>query len=290
MRDDFAIFVLTHGRPAGVSATLGALRRARYTGRWFLVLDTEDDTADEYRARWGADRVLLFDKDEIAQEFDLADNFDGPRGVIVYARNAVPHLARQLGLRYFMQLDDDYQQFEHRYYRERDAVLAQCYTYRLDDVLEAFLAFLEDTGALTVALAQGGDLLGGLHGSFHRQAVKRKAMNTFIARTDRPVPFVGRLNEDVNTYVWRGSQGELFFTVLDIAIVQTATQQQGGGMTGAYLNTGSYTKSFYAVMFAPSCVRIAYLGDHHDRLHHQVAWDHAVPKIIPGRLRKPAAA
>lgn len=88
MRDDFGIFILSHGRPAEVSRTIRALTKARYTGHWWIVLDTEDTTADDYAARWGADRLLTFDKDQIAETFDLADN-GGPRGVIVYARNAV---------------------------------------------------------------------------------------------------------------------------------------------------------------------------------------------------------
>lgn len=34
------------------------------------------------------------------------------------------------------------------------------------------------------------------------------------------------------------------------------------------------------VMAAPSCVKIASMGDGHLRIHHEVRWKNAVPKII----------
>lgn len=283
MRDDFAIFVLTHGRPEGVALTLHALTKSRYTGRWYLVLDDEDDTADRYAEKWGPDRILTFNKDAVvAAGHDLADN-GGPRGVIFYARNAAPVLARDLGLTYYMQLDDDYTYFAHRL--DRGGSLTYAFIYHMDDVLTALVDFLDASGALTVAFAQGGDFIGGVNGSFKRR-VLRKAMNTFIARVDRPIAFVGRINEDVNTYVWRGGQGELFLTLTDVAMNQLNTQSQGGGMTGAYLDGGTYRKSFYTVMLAPSCVKVGTIGELTHRVHHAIRWGNAVPKIVPGRFSK----
>lgn len=286
MRDDFGVFILSHGRPELVGMTVGALTKARYSGRWWIVLDTDDETAPEYAARWGNDRLLYFDKDDVEGTFDVGDN-RGPRGVSVYARNAIPHFAVDLGLTYYMQLDDDYTYFAHRL--NRDGTLTYAYCYRLDEVLEAFIRFLEDSGALTVAFAQGGDFIGGVNGSW-RSPVKRKAMNTFIARVDRPIRFVGRLNEDVNTYVWRGSQGDLFLTVTDFAINQVNTQENAGGVTAAYAETGTYVKSFYTLLWHPSSVKIATIGDLHHRMHHQVSWRHTVPRILSDRWRAPHVA
>lgn len=285
MRDDFGIFILTHGRPDGVALTIYALAKARYTGRWWLVLDDEDETRDAYAERWGADRILTFNKDETAETFDLMDN-GGPRGVSVYARNAIPVLARQLGLTYHMDLDDDYTYFAHRL--DRGGSLTYAFIYHMDEVLSALLDFLDASGALAVAFAQGGDFIGGVNGSFKRR-VLRKAMNTFIARVDRPVRYVGRMNEDVNTYVWRGSQGDLFLTLTDVAMNQLNTQSQGGGLTEAYLHGGTYRKSFYTVMLAPSCVKVGTIGELAHRVHHSIRWGNAVPKILPARFAKATA-
>jgi hypothetical protein len=112
MRSDFCALILTHGRPDRVF-TLRALETHGYTGRVFFVVDDEDKTLPEYRALYG-DRVLTFSKAEIAARFDEADNFNDRR-TIFYARNAAFDLARSVGCRYFIQLDDDYSGFYYRF-------------------------------------------------------------------------------------------------------------------------------------------------------------------------------
>ena len=41
-RDDFAILFLTHGR-AATMCTVETVKRCGYTGRWFIVIDDEDE-------------------------------------------------------------------------------------------------------------------------------------------------------------------------------------------------------------------------------------------------------
>jgi hypothetical protein len=138
-------------------------------------------------------------------------------------------------------------------------------------------------------MAQGGDFLGGSASSAASAFTKRKCMNSFICATDRPIRFAGRINEDVNTYVTQGGRGELFFTVLNLGLVQKSTQQNKGGMTELYLDKGTYVKSFYTVMFAPSCVQISSMGHKHRRIHHRVSWRNAVPLILREELKKARA-
>lgn len=57
-------------------------------------------------------------------------------------------------------------------------------------------------------------------------------------------------------------------------------------MTEVYLNSGTYLKSFYSVMFAPSAVQIAVMGDKEKRIHHRVNWKFAAPLIIRESLKK----
>ena len=48
MRDDFAVLILTHGRADNV-VTMKTLQRQGYSGKWYMVIDDEDDMADDYR-------------------------------------------------------------------------------------------------------------------------------------------------------------------------------------------------------------------------------------------------
>ena len=57
-------------------------------------------------------------------------------------------------------------------------------------------------------------------------------------------------------------------------------------MSDVYLDAGTYLKSFYTVMVAPSCVVVAMMGDKHMRMHHKINWECAVPKILNQKYRK----
>lgn len=282
MRDDFAVMILTHGRADRVY-TLNSLRKGGYTGKVYIVIDNEDDQKDEYVSRYGQDRVVVFDKEAQMRKCDTMDTF-GKKGVILFARNACFEIARDMGLRYFLELDDDYTSFDMRF--PRDGKLSAKPCRDLDRLFTAMIGFMEDSGALTVALSQGGDYIGGLNGKYYGKMLTRKAMNTFFCRTDRPIGFIGTINEDVNTYTTYGSRGERIFSVTQAAIVQKETQQNAGGMTGVYLDNGTYLKSFYTVMTMPSCMSIAMMGSSHRRIHHNVSWVNCVPMILNQKYRK----
>ena len=110
----FAAFILTHGRPDNVS-TYETLRKCGYTGNIYLIIDNEDETADQYRLRYGDENVLMFEKKAVSKTFDIADSTKELPPAVVYARNASFQIAKDLGLEYFMQLDDDYNSFQYRY-------------------------------------------------------------------------------------------------------------------------------------------------------------------------------
>ena len=165
-------------------------------------------------------------------------------------------------------------------------VFSSLYVTQLDLVIEETLDFLDTSGALTVAWAQTGDFIGGMGSRVYKERLTRKAMNSFFCRVDRKFDFIGRINEDVNTYTWRGTRGELMFTIADMSLNQQDSQQNSGGMTELYLNAGTYVKSFYSVIVAPSCVKIAEMGCGHRRIHHLVDWETCAPKIISSRFKK----
>jgi len=209
MRDDFCVFILTHGRPDRVF-TYETLAKVGYTGKVYIVIDDEDKAEEEYRRRFG-DKVLRFSKSEIAKTFDEGDNFQDRRAII-YARNACWDLAKQAGCRFFIQLDDDYLRFRYRIdgngnYTTANDVLS------LDVILSKFVEFLELTNIASLAFGQGGDYIGGKDSSSMKSKNRmRKCMNTFICDTNRPFLFQGRINEDVNTYVGKGRTGLIFLT------------------------------------------------------------------------------
>lgn len=284
MRDDFCVFILTHGRPDNV-ITYDTLKRQGYTGKLYIVIDDEDKTASQYRDRFGS-KVLQFSKEEIAKTFDEGDNFNDRR-CIIYARNACFDLAKQVGCKYFMQLDDDYQTFNFRLFTGE--VLKQRIIASMDRALVELLKFYkQNESLLTVAMSQGGDWIGGAANPLAKKGYLRKAMNSFLCSVERPFKFYGRINEDVNFYTNEGRKGKLVLTIAPLQLIQKQTQSNAGGMTDIYLDKGTYFKSFYSVMYSPSCVKIGLMGNKSEsmRIHHKITWNNCVPKILDESLKK----
>ena len=156
MRDDFAAFILTHGRPEKI-ITYKTLRASGYTGKIYYLIDDEDSKQDEYKKMYGDD-VIVFDKKAIGETFDPYDNF-GKRNSITWARNASFKVAKELGLRFFWQLDDDYTSWQWRFNHRLES--GYCGKIKsMDDVLEACISFLESIPAASIAFSQGGDHIG----------------------------------------------------------------------------------------------------------------------------------
>ena len=277
----FVVFILSHGRAGNVKT----LRKAGYTGKVIIVIDNEDELEKEYKRIYGENNVYIFDKLDIAQRYDTMDNFE-ERRTIFYARNASFEIAEKLGYDYFLELDDDYTQIAFKVIK--DNKFKSVKTKSANELFDCMLDFLDRTNAVTVAFAQGGDFIGGKDNKRFRDKILRKAMNSFFCRTDRKFNFIGRVNEDVNTYTLLGTQGKLLMTYTEIVVEQIQTQKQKGGMSEQYLDSGTYLKSFYSVMCCPSCVTISMMGGGKStmRLHHAVHWNNCTPKIISDKYKK----
>jgi len=283
MMSDFCVFILSHGRPDNV-LTYDTLKKHGYTGPLFIVIDNEDKSADRYYKKYSSS-VVMFDKLAISKTFDDGDNFNDRR-VIVYARNACFEIAEKLGFTYFIELDDDYVDFRYKKNAHFEDINKQDIR-SLDNIFKILLKYYKSIPALSIAIAQGGDFLGGKDGNAVKNPRFRKCMNSFICSTRRQFKFFGRINEDVNTYVGLGSRGGLFLTIPNIALQQKQSQSNKSGMTEIYEKFGTYVKSFMTVMYSPSCTKVKMMISRHPRLHHAIWWKNAVPVIIREGHKKP---
>lgn len=282
-KKEFCALILTHGRPNKVF-TYQTLLKSGYTGEIYLVVDNEDKHLAEYQEKYGKERVIIFDKKKVSKEIDNGDNFNDRRAII-YARNASFKIAEKLGFKYFIQLDDDYTAFNFKF--DENNTFKETLIQNLDRTFKSLLDYYKSINVLSIAMAQNGDFIGGAKGGIAKGVkVKRKAMNSFICSTERPFKFIGRINEDVNTYTNLGNRGGIFFTIPLVSLIQKQTQSNKGGMTDLYLDSGTYVKSFYTVMYSPFCTTITEMGHKNKRLHHRVQWRNAVPMIIREKYKK----
>lgn len=283
MRNDFCVFILTHARP-DAQKTIELLAKNGYTGKTFLVVDDEDASLGRYLELYG-DRVLVFSKEEVVKTFDIADNFKIKKS-ITYARNVTWELARKVGCKYFVQFDDDYDLIGMRL--DSSGRYGFWHARDLDAIFDAMIEYFETIPALSIAMSQGGDHMGGRHAKFGQgNQTSRKAMNSFLCSVDRPFKFRGSINQDVSTYTTLGRRGELFLTIGRLFLNQGTTQQNPGGITDTYLRLGTYQKSMYSVMHCPSSVSVRPMGKTMPRIHHSVRWNSTAVKIVHERYRKP---
>jgi hypothetical protein len=274
MENNFAVFILTHGRPDNVK-TYETLVKCGYTGKVYFIVDNEDKSISKYVQNYGEENVKVFNKKEMADSVDEGNNFDNTK-VIIHARNACFKIAKDLGIKYFMQLDDDYYYFGYRY--ETGAKIIK----NLNVVFEKMLDFYKSVNIKSIAFSQGGDHIGGFSGI----KLKRKCMNSFLCSTDREFQFVGSINEDVNTYTTLGNRGDIFFTFTNIQLDQKDTQSNKGGMTDEYALSGTYVKSFHSVLMHPSGVKVSMMNTNHTRLHHSIKWNNTAPCILDPSFKK----
>jgi hypothetical protein len=283
--NNFAVFILSHGRPKNV-ITYKNIIKAGYSGRIYIIIDNEDTSGKEYIKTFGEENVIIFDKKKYAMLVDNGDNFENYRST-THVRNAIFDEAKRLGLKNFLMLDDDYTGFQIRFNHKFEFVSVTI-NKSLDKFFDVVLDYYNSVKNLkSICFSQGGDWFGGGNGAFGEKImIKRKAMNSFFCDVDRPFRFISRLNEDVNTYLTLGNRGELFFTINQLQLNQLATQSNKGGMTEAYLEGGTYIKSFYTVMYCPSFTKVSIMGSSNKRLHHKISWKNAVPVIIDEKNKK----
>ena len=69
--------------------------------------------------------------------------------------------------------------------------------------------------------------------------------------------------------------GDSLLSFSTISVEQMQTQANSGGMSEMYIDSGTYMKSFYTVMYCPSGVRVSDMRSTHARIHHRITW--AIP-------------
>tara|TARA_R100000329_G_scaffold129485_1_gene108461 strand:+ start:3204 stop:4052 length:849 start_codon:yes stop_codon:yes gene_type:complete len=281
--NEFIILIISYGRADNLK-TLKTLEKYGYKGDYRIVCSDDDKTLDLYKKNFG-DKVVVFNKEKIKEKFDIGDNIDDYR-VAVFARNALWDIAKDLGYKYFIELDDDYSSFNYRVNSEGRYQTKKTKIKDINWMFEVLFKFFKKIDAKTLCIAQAGDFIGGESCSVFKKGLARKAMNFFICKTDNPFNFLGRINEDVTTYVNLGNKGDLFFTVCELSLTQELTQTNEGGFTDVYKNEGTYVKSFYSVMYNPSSVKVGLMGAKNMRLHHKINWNKSVPKILDEKYKK----
>ena len=286
--EDFCVFILSFGRSDRVITYNTLFKESKkFSQEVYIVCSDDDSDLPNYIEKFG-DKVVVFNKDTLRKYIETGDNFD-KMSVILYARNICWAIANKLGYRYFVEFDDDYSRFSQRFVEHtvEGDFLRQRIMYNIDFLCKIHLDLLKLTHCRTIAFSQNGDYIGGAGNGDHARGWKRKVMNSFFCDTEKPFLFAGSINEDVNYYSYSGRVGVLNYSMYGYSLNQGQTQSNAGGMTEQYVDSGTYVKSFYSIMFSPSCVKISVMGNpgKEKRIHHRVIGENCYVKVLDEKYK-----
>lgn len=276
LRNDFCIFIISHGKPENDTYKQLELCKVQYP--IYIVIDDKDPKINDYFLKYGKEKVCVFNKQQYSSKCDMMDNFYFDK-VIVYARNACYDFAEKLGYKYFLELDDDYTSFLFRFgYKKSKNIKFS----NMNEIFNLYLTFYELNNKIKIlAFMQGGDFSDIRNGK-----IVRKSMNALFCCVDRKIIFNGRLNEDVNSYTKINQLGGICISLPLVQLCQRQTQS-GNGMSDTYKLYGTYTKSFYSVIQSPNCVKISILQSPSSfRIHHRINHTFCDAKIISSKYKK----
>lgn len=244
----FAIFILTNGRP-NHQYTLEFLRKS-FKGDVFLICDNEDKTLKEYQNNYG-EQVIVFDKNEWVSKSDPMDNFQSKNSVL-YARNAVFEIAKDMGYEYFVMVDDDVTGLSFRY--EKDGKLVGKPVKNFNKVSSVILETMDNTGTDFFSFGVDKIYLGGLANNQYQKKIIDKVYCFIFCRTEQQHFYKGIMNEDEINNLLSMSVGKLAksLTVIQIQYKPMGPENIGGNAeTYKENDMYSYVRNFYPIIAFP---------------------------------------
>lgn len=278
MRNDFAVFILTHGR-ADKQITLKTLYNSGYTGKTYLVVDDEDSQLLEYKKKYG-EMVITFSKKEVEKQFDTMTNKKEYRSV-VFARNAVFEIAKSIGIKWFFTCDDDISNLSYRI--PHDGKLKGFNVKNADRLFSDMVEFAERNNISVFGFSQAGAYVGGMNSKKYQQGCQRNISQMMMYNSDDRVTIRGLFNEDLHLSIDVGLQGKIGLATMLVCITSPERMTNKGGLHDLYKENNTYVRDFYSKIAHPSVVNfVEKNGEWHIRINHKAF----APMILSGRYKK----
>lgn len=282
MRDDFAIFILTHGRPNN-QRTLETIRREGYTGKVYLVVDDLDKTFGEYKHLY--DNVIVFDKMKYVDKTDCG--LSEPKiNFAVFARNAIEDIAKDMGYKFFGMFDDDLERLRFRY--EEDNHLMSVEISDLDSVIDAVIEYMEDCNIATTSFAPVPVFIGGLTRLRQRNLDNgklRECFNVVFRNSSFDVTWGLNMHEDRITSMMCGRKGQIWQMLLFIQMdLGELFGKEEGGNSSVYREMDKFQQVFFPTLVFPDSIYVSYYNNHFTP--RVIGEDNICNKIVSGGYKK----
>lgn len=256
-----------------------------------LLYDSNHQAMAEEARSLGWD-TEVFDWEEVTSRLSgpgWTKNYTSTKRVVSPARTAAYDVMKKRGIRYFMELDDDFvgvhipERISHnvRAAKKRLHIGKEPPKFAMDyfrEMVEAAFDLAASTGCI-VSFVQGGELMSADVSRYH---FKPKCMNTFILDSEKPV-IGGGINEDVNMYCKRLTEAPRF------QLGYIIWNHMGSQLRIGADYKGTWEKTYATVILNPTAIVLATYNNHgadksvgynYARIHHAVQYEHTQPKHV----------
>ena len=275
--NDFAIFITSHNSPY-VCYSYVALNDAGYTGTKYIVIDDNDPKFSDYIRM---PNMLVFHKQDYVDKLDIGMSKVNPQlAAVLYARAAVEDFAKELGLKYFIVMDDDIHGFRYRYLKGNK--LCSKPVENFDWLIYNYIEFMNETNSICLSFANDGSFIGGA--SAIGKILERRSCHTiFLRDTTKEFEWKFAVNEDYVSSLLYANKGVLMFTLPFVQRNISGMNDREEGMHELYKSTTEFQRAFYNVIACPwTCTVSEYKGHNVVRTNKNTAY----PKIISDKYRR----
>ena len=260
--DPYTLFILSYNRPRK-QKTLQYLLKNRYEGSWYIVVGTDDKSIEEYKLLYGEDRIVVFDKFDYAKRIDTGDNFNLLASV-VYARHASYEIAKDLGYEYFIQCDDDIDNFQARPVKEGELLsvpIKDC-SKMTDSLMELYQS---EPRMITLGVGEEREYMGGVSNPALSRGYSFGAASFMLCSVGRGHYYNATFTEDGVHQVLSERCGKMIHSAVAYKLTtkdHQATGVDGMGETYASMGNGiEYNEKIRMLMANPAGRRILRSGD-----------------------------
>lgn len=276
-----AIFILTHGRPYN-QKTLKTLNHLGCTEKIYLVLDDQDSTVQNYIDEYGADNIIVFNKNHYVHTTDTG-LYEPVFKFAVYARNAIEDIAVDMGLDYFVMLDDDITNIRLRYVDDGSMRTSQTQGY-ITPILYRCYEYMDKADIGCLSLGFGNMYMQGCKALEVGSPRQRVCVLTFIRSVRHPIRWRLNMVEDLITSIDASMRGYVWLQFLPLQVdVCMSEGLVKGGNSDAYNEFGRFRLNSFPILVYPSSNKLRFVNDHWVT---STCINTAIPKIISSSYRK----
>lgn len=278
--NDIDIFIPSYHRPHNIKTATFFISQGYDPKKIHVVIDNEADDKIEYEeeCKMQGFQLHVFDMAEARMRYDYVHRPSKSRRSAGQARNMFYDIAKELGIDFYIVIDDDTNHYEFRPFGKYNRMA------KMKEIRNVFARVKEMMQKRHIGLF-GLSQTGEMFENADTKPIRNKVMNTtfvntkYIYRGERGVQ-----DDDTSQFVTIQNEGYFTGSIRNgIVLHQTLSATATGGLTELYNECKLFNKALVCVIQFPSAITAERQVMNGGRLHHRIKSRYLIPKILKGK-------